>query len=430
MHKQLLKSLLWVLIMIYSVATYAAETGHFVGVASCASGNCHGKLVAESRTNIQANEYRIWAVESRHARAFDTLLSPKSKQIVAALGLPSAQTAKLCLGCHSTPAPMELRTAGYSQSDGVSCEACHGAASGWLDRHRKIDNHHRDNLAAGMVALEDPLVRARRCVSCHVGDRERFADHDLMSAGHPRLIFELDAYSTNQPSHHTEDADYYSRKFQSDETLVNRLWLFGQLSAAQGYLETLSEQRFSANDNNIWPELALFDCHACHHPMQSKGRLPSSGILPGTLRLRDQHLQMLSSASRVLSPNLSSIFNQEISKLHNSISSGTGQRQAIDALSNQLEALANHWHNLPIDHAMLKAIRSQITKRVAARRILDFGDAAQAYLAIDSLSIRIGDRVRLEPQLKRLFEQVADDEPFNAESFLQATQELRSMLHD
>ncbi len=63
-----------------------------------------------------------------------------------------------------------------------------------------------------MYPTEQPAARAALCVSCHLGADDRFATHEIMGAGHPRLSFELDAFSTNQPAHYIVDADYVRRK--------------------------------------------------------------------------------------------------------------------------------------------------------------------------------------------------------------------------
>ena len=50
-----------------------------LGVASCASSVCHGKLTIQTGENVWLNEFRIWSTEDRHARAYKTLSSYKSK---------------------------------------------------------------------------------------------------------------------------------------------------------------------------------------------------------------------------------------------------------------------------------------------------------------------------------------------------------------
>lgn len=73
---------------------------------------------------------------------------------------------------------------------------------------------HQANVAAGLKKLEDPVVRAGVCVDCHFGSAKdgQFVTHRMMAAGHPRMGFELDLFSSLQ-AHHQEDVDYGWRKF-------------------------------------------------------------------------------------------------------------------------------------------------------------------------------------------------------------------------
>ena len=92
-----------------------------------------------------------------------------------------------CLGCHATDAPAGQRGPRFQLSDGVGCESCHGPASGWIASHYTVAGSHQANLAAGLVPLENPQVRARLCLDCHYGSAggNQFVSHRMMAAGHP-----------------------------------------------------------------------------------------------------------------------------------------------------------------------------------------------------------------------------------------------------
>jgi hypothetical protein len=78
-------------------SAFAAEAGiadfKHLGVASCATSVCHGKLAPQPNANVALNEYRTWTQEDRHAQAYRTLELPESKRIAANLGLPNAMAA-------------------------------------------------------------------------------------------------------------------------------------------------------------------------------------------------------------------------------------------------------------------------------------------------------------------------------------------------
>jgi hypothetical protein len=63
---------------------------------------------------------------------------------------------------------------------GVSCESCHGAASGWIESHQQ-KGARAQAVAAGMRDLRGSVPGiAALCVSCHVTKDAR-----LVAAGHP-----------------------------------------------------------------------------------------------------------------------------------------------------------------------------------------------------------------------------------------------------
>ena len=90
----------------------------------------------------------------------------------------------MCLDCHADNVAVERRAKGFQLSDGVGCEACHGGAVNWLGQHISGAADHGANLLAGMYPSEDPVARARLCLSCHFGTADRFITHRIMGAGH------------------------------------------------------------------------------------------------------------------------------------------------------------------------------------------------------------------------------------------------------
>src|SRR5690554_2962786 len=261
----------------------AADNVH-EGVASCASSVCHGKVSKDPNATVWLNEYRVWLRQDYHSRAYRTLQTAQSEAIARKLGLPSAAGAKICLDCHADNVPSEARGRRFQISDGVGCEACHGGAGQWLESHAELGTSHADNIAKGMYPTEQPLQRARLCLSCHLGTKDKFATHEIMGAGHPRLAFELETFTINQPAHYEVDADYRERK--PTIAPVN-MWLAGLAVTSMQSLELLQEQWFTRQ--SLIPELSFFQCHACHHPMDDLRWAPegAAALPPGTVRLND-----------------------------------------------------------------------------------------------------------------------------------------------
>jgi Cytochrome c554 and c-prime len=184
----------------------------FVGSVGCRSSSCHGGA-GEKR-----NQYITWSQKDFHAKAFAILLDARSARIADAAGIAQAQSSARCTVCHSPfQSVVQTRLAPTTHPDeGVSCESCHGAAEPWLRGHTRTDWTHPMRVTAGMRDLKNLYVRANTCVACHQN-----IDNDLLRAGHPALVFELDSQSVNEPKHWHDD----------DPWSAVRAWLTGQAVA-------------------------------------------------------------------------------------------------------------------------------------------------------------------------------------------------------
>ena len=398
-----------------------------LGVASCASSVCHGKQAAQSNRNVWMNEYRIWSTEDRHHRAYKTLLNDKSKRIAANLGLPAAHTAKICLDCHADNVPADKRGPKFQLDDGVGCEACHGGGERWVESHTEPDVKHADNLARGMYPTEDPSERARLCLSCHMGTKDQFTTHRIMGAGHPRLVFELESFTANQPAHYDQDDDYIARK---QSTVGFGLWLTGQIAAAQNYLGMLQSDLLSSA--GIAPEFSLYDCHACHHEMSDVrwgGLRLKQGLAPGGLRLQDNHLLMLRSVGAVVSSSDAAALDAQIRKLLLAGQTGYAQtRSAAAELSGWLAGKKSAWLGRSFGDGDIRAIRKAIAKQGADGLLNDFAAAEQAFYGIESLSYYVDDVDRLEGVLDKLFASIEDETKYKPATFRAACSAALSSL--
>mgnify|MGYP000500502884 FL=1 len=148
-----------------------------------------------------------------------------------------------------------------------------------------------------MYPTESPAARADLCVSCHVGNEKKWATHDIMGAGHPRLSFELDTFTVIQPAHYRVDKDYIKRK---EDYSGLKIWLVGQIMVADHWLSLILSERFTGE--GLFPEISFYDCHACHHGMSDERK--QSGLVshPGDLRLNDAYLQIIEIIISVISP--------------------------------------------------------------------------------------------------------------------------------
>ena len=172
----------------------------YLGSLSCASSSCHGGA-GERR-----DQWVQWNTHDVHRRANSTLNLARSAQIAAAAGIADPANHARCLVCHAPNAavPESTRLAALDRTEGVSCEACHAPAETWIRTHTRTAKEgfsYANKLSAGLRDLQNVYVRANTCVACH-----QHVDRDLIQAGHPELIFELDGQSVAEPRHWTEPA--------------------------------------------------------------------------------------------------------------------------------------------------------------------------------------------------------------------------------
>ena len=214
----------------------ASDSRSFVGSLGCKSSSCHGGA------GPKRSQYIIWTQQDFHSRAYAVLISARSARMAETLHLGSATTDARCTVCHSPFAsvnPARLLPAAHPD-EGVSCESCHGAASGWLRSHTRPDWKYATRVGAGMHDLRNLYVRANACVACHQN-----VDPDLLSAGHPELRFELDSQSESEPKHWRDE----------DPWIGPRSWLTGQAVALREISWALTQRPTDENDKARWSAL-------------------------------------------------------------------------------------------------------------------------------------------------------------------------------
>lgn len=394
----------------------SAAVNKHLGPATCASGVCHGKVSPDPKSNVMLNEYRTWLRRDYHSRAYTVLRSDESKAIARKLGLSSAQTADICLDCHADNVPAARRGEEFQISDGVGCEACHGGAERWIESHAEEGATHADNLARGMYPTENAEARAQLCLSCHLGTEEKFADHDIMAAGHPRMSFELTIFTDLQPPHYKVDDDYVKRKGKLDKADI---WVKGVLYKARRELELAHSDLFSGH--GLFPELAFFDCHACHHPMNDLRWAPSSvtrQIPIGVPRLNDGSLQMLIAISSVVAPDRGDALSSNVAQLH--VASTRGYDTFVNRVGKLQRFLAELGEQLA-DHDYtereIRAMRRTLLHKARGGEYRDFTSAEQAYMGVETLCIRLGEYDRWKSSLDKWFKTVEDEHAFKPGRF-------------
>ena len=404
-----------------------------LGVVNCANSLCHGSVSPWKDSNVLQNEYVTWSRVDKHAtRAYQVLSNDRSRRIATNLGLKEPATkAAICLACHAFDPPPERRGERFKVADGVSCEACHGPAENWIQRHVAPDATHADNVAHGLYPLNEPVAQAKLCLSCHFGNRDKFVTHRMMGAGHPRMSFELDTFSATQPAHYVIDADWRERKGDWDSV---RIWAIGQALAASELLDVLLDPRRSRD--GLFPELVVFDCYACHHPMSDLRWTPRTGTSPGHIRLNDSNLLMLRAIVRqTLPPEEAERFAQRMDELKRAVAGDGGD--SLEAAKALRTALDDVVRRLAVRHFRIEDLRAMLARLVddgLEGRYHDYPAAEQATMAIASLLDYLARHAALRDlraantALDGVYESVKNDEKYQPERFRTALGELRKVV--
>ncbi len=387
-----------------------SEPGRYVGIATCGTANCHGSTLPKKERRVLQNEYFTWDKLDSHRRAYEVLFDARSATILRNLRLagPAYQT-KRCLDCHALVVPERLQAARLEVEDGLSCESCHGPASGWLEGHRAEGWTHADSVRAGMRDLRDFFVRAGLCLSCHQGDATQTVDHELIAAGHPVLSFELDNYTRTLPPH-----------WRVERENGARAWSAGQATAFASGLARLAAGATTENTGR-WPEFSELSCTPCHHALGDPGkerwrseRPPESPGLPRTSPARWAVLRHLVAA---FAPEERAALDAGVAELGTkTIRFGTPAgdvAKAAEALLPSARRAA-----LGIAHAEIgePEIRSLLLAIATDRSFMtgpdaDVATAEQVYLALHTLSAellaRLPPRAAARTGLPTVLEQLA-----------------------
>jgi hypothetical protein len=185
-----------------------------------------------------------------------------------------------------------------------------------------------------MYPTEQPTARAEKCLGCHFGDGNRYVDHRLIGAGHPRLAFELDTFTATQPAHFVVDQSYVQRKGRVTDLQV---WATGQALAVVRRIDALLDPK--RGRHGLFPELALYDCQGCHHPYDSAHApmATASGLGPGTVKLNDANAVMLEVAATRFAPGAARSLSTNLLALHKATD---GDPAAVPAAAANLRQTA------------------------------------------------------------------------------------------
>ena len=311
-----------------AAAVAPRESAKFLGVDRCE--RCHQaptKADIDSRVTdfVLLNESKVWAsdVHSLAYHLIDPAHSSLSKQICDKLHIADISQAQQCLSCHANWLQGQERPPTFQR--GVACESCHGPSEQWDVPHSRADWRAKpvaEKLALGMIDVRNPVTRAEQCFGCHIGSAAegKLITHEMYAAGHPPLPgIEIESFAQQMPRHwrylDEKVADARAKRAEGEgppfanvqeflvenhkylkltagdaQELISRhhhrsaAVVLGGVVALRESMELLRD--FSADDQvppAVWPELASFDCRACHHELTTPSQRQATriGSIPG-----------------------------------------------------------------------------------------------------------------------------------------------------
>ena len=359
--------------------------------SGCSASACHGDPLAGD-TRDWRSAATAWSLVDPHRRAFAVLYTPRSVEIhdnlrraeepnlAAGAELDPAAYARFlserCIGCHATSPHPESPSVSLA---GVTCGSCHPSDSAaWTAGHYLATWKP----AAGGSG-DTVLARADLCSSCHLGPKSAGGrvydvDHDLIAAGHPRMVFEYDSLLASYPRHWDERAAIAKRQAATGARFPHLdQWRAGQIAVARRTLDQLEHRGVLGGTP---PDFAQFACSDCHHALS-----PPSAPRPQASRAAAR-----SGAPRPALDAFHSLF--AVAFAAEKAGSASGAAIAVAAETNAVET---------------NAVETNAVETNAAEASAAEASAAVSPTAIDSARATLGRRLQrfapFDPTAKQAF---------------------------
>ncbi|HEV2314703.1 MAG TPA: multiheme c-type cytochrome [Candidatus Acidoferrales bacterium] len=413
-------------------STQAAAPVQYVGAGGCSAPACHGSVRPMTQTRIWQNEYSTWVTQDKHSRAYAMLSGPVATRMAKILGLPAANTAPKCLACHAIDAAASQRGRTFDISDGVSCESCHGPASGWLGPHTTVGWTHEQSVKLGMYDTRDIVQRTERCLECHLGTKNKYVDHEMLAAGHPDLYFELDSFEAAMPRH-------WKQPLEQDAWRDVRDWSTGQavqFSAEMKYLQDLTQLE-------TWPEYSQLDCFACHHDLvktenswrQQRGY---AGRKPGSPPWNPSRYIVFRQMARAVDAALATKLDASLENVEIEMSRVAPDRAKVAASASEtagvLDDLAQRIAAMPYDQATTLKLMRDISGDADAISTAGERSAEQAAMALNSLFLAYSRNVKMPNEadvrsaIAGLYQQLQNPSAYDGFQFAAQMRKVNALL--
>jgi len=444
-RRALRRAILWSAIVFTALpvapaAAAPAETSKYTGPGSCSSTSCHGSVKPRADSRIFQDEYSIWVVKDKHAKAYEALTSLVGQRMGRILGIGKSEQAAKCLACHALDVPAEARARTFELTEGVTCENCHGPSSAWLGPHTTRGWTHEQSVAAGMYDTRNLARRTEKCLSCHLGTQEKSVDHEMIAAGHPDLYFELDSFSAVMPRHWKTPRESASGVAAENDAWAGvRDWGTGQAVQLRASMERIAWRAKGKN----WPEYSDLQCFSCHHaltaPEQSwRQERGYAGRRPGDPPWNGSRYAIFRELAHQVDNEAAARLDEQVAQIAKMLSQVDPNRESVAAAATNTASLSSQFvariQAQPYDAAMTLRLLQRISGD--AEEISDEGERAaeQAAMALDSLFIawsrnaRPANESEIRVAINGLFQQLENPSAYNPADFARQMRKVNSLL--
>ncbi len=457
-------------------ASNPADTNRYLGSGGCVQ--CHQGLsrALNSDRFLPLTEPEVWLTDP-HSKAFEfidwskatetttlTTSQQLSREICRKLGIADIHKAQECLSCHAGwVADLDQPPPIYEL--GVACESCHGPSADWDGQHR--NRQWRQQSVAykadlGMVDVRNPVKRAEQCFSCHIGNvaQGKLLTHEMYAAGHPPLpSIEIESFARQMPRHWRyldekiadsrrdgaaadEDAppfEFFAEFVEQNHTYLEAADATARLKVAQehhhgaaavvlGGAVALREAVELTRDlagpaaNRAWPELASFDCTACHHDLKRSGGPPGNAdqLRPGRPSLHTWPTALVKLAIFHISADAASFqrksaeLNERFAALHENLAAtpfgdaGRLQRDATELSAWLTDELIHPVAAKPFDHRAVRLASARLA-HMGSQGEHDYDSARQIAWAFRTIYCDLEQKPASDETIRKLLRQLAVD---------------------
>ena len=178
----------------------------------------------------------------------------------------------------------------------------------------------------------------------------------------------------------------------------------------------------------MFPELGLYDCHACHRSMKTVQwrALPRhGGAGPGVPFLSDGSFVMILALARTLDLSVAEKIEAALTLLH--IAGGANVadlRAAASQLDSEFASLQRQLSEASVQRRE-RRILQQILESGAAAQFIDYASAEQAFMAVQMLVFELSD-AELAVEIGELADSLQNDERYRPAQFSRLLAKLKN----